>query len=146
MLRTLQDEGCTDIGVFYDIYCHWAKNFPTRIQDLTVPAGKVTLPERFYGSIPKYHLAGHTDSCYALYSLNNMEGIGRLDAEGCERAWADLNQASGSTSEKGPGARVDSINHCMHDWNWRKTVGMGESSSPSLTPFLTKCAGQLRFC
>ncbi|EUC59034.1 hypothetical protein RSOL_293350 [Rhizoctonia solani AG-3 Rhs1AP] len=53
-----------------------------------------------------------------------MEGVGRLDAEGCERAWADLNGASGSTSEKGPGARIDSLNHCMNDWNWRKTITM----------------------
>jgi hypothetical protein len=77
-----------------------------------------------YGGIPKYHLAGHTDACYAQYSLNNMKGVGRLDAEGCERAWADLNQAARSTSEKGPGFRIDSLNHCMHDWNWKKTTGM----------------------
>ncbi|KDN37124.1 hypothetical protein RSAG8_10333, partial [Rhizoctonia solani AG-8 WAC10335] len=53
-----------------------------------------------------------------------MEGVGCLDAEGCERAWANLNQASGSTSEKGLGARIDSLNHCMNDWNWRKTTTM----------------------
>ncbi|KAG9107753.1 hypothetical protein FRC07_008580 [Ceratobasidium sp. 392] len=53
-----------------------------------------------------------------------MQGVGQIDAEGCERAWADLNQASRSSSEKGPGFRIDSLNHCMHDWNWRKIVGM----------------------
>ncbi|KDN34347.1 hypothetical protein RSAG8_12552, partial [Rhizoctonia solani AG-8 WAC10335] len=67
---------------------------------------------------------GNNDACYAQYSLNNMFGIGRLDAEGCERAWANLNGASGSTLEKGPGAQTDSLNYCMNDWNWRKMVSM----------------------
>ncbi|KAG8729860.1 hypothetical protein FRC10_003337, partial [Ceratobasidium sp. 414] len=53
-----------------------------------------------------------------------MQGVGHLDAEGCERAWADLNQASRSSSEKGPGFRIDSLNSCMHDWNWRKITGI----------------------
>ncbi|KAG9077611.1 hypothetical protein FS749_010475 [Ceratobasidium sp. UAMH 11750] len=53
-----------------------------------------------------------------------MFGIGRLDAEGCERAWADLNQAARSSSEKGPGFRIDSLNNNMHDWNWRKLIGI----------------------
>lgn len=49
-----------------------------------------------------------------------------MDAEGCERAWANLNQAAGSTSEKGHGSRIDTLNHCMQDWNWKKTIGMGK--------------------
>ncbi|KDN34217.1 hypothetical protein RSAG8_12691, partial [Rhizoctonia solani AG-8 WAC10335] len=59
-------------------------------------------------------------------SVNYWKGerVGRLDAEGCERAWANLNGASGSTSEKGPGARIDSLNYTMNDWNWRKMFNM----------------------
>lgn len=55
-----------------------------------------------------------------------MYGVGRLDAEGCERAWANLNQAAGSTCEKGHGARIEALNHCMQDWNWKKTTGIGK--------------------
>ncbi|KDN41897.1 hypothetical protein RSAG8_07114, partial [Rhizoctonia solani AG-8 WAC10335] len=124
VMSGLMQEGATDIGVFYDIFCQWGKNFWARAPLITLPSGELKHPERFFGGIPKYHLAGHIDSCYARYSLNNMSGVGRLDAEGCERGWADLNGASGSTSEKGPGARIDSLNHCMNDWNWRKTISM----------------------
>jgi hypothetical protein len=118
-------EGCTDIGVFYNIFCQWSKNFWARAPKLLLPTGELTRPTRFYGGVPKYHLAAHVDSCYAVYSLNNMYGVGRLDAEGCERGWANINQASGSTSEKGPGARIDSLNFCMNDWNWKKFTSTG---------------------
>ncbi|KAG8729305.1 hypothetical protein FRC11_009094, partial [Ceratobasidium sp. 423] len=70
--------------------------------------GELQMLVRFFGGVPKYHLAG----------------IGRLDAEGCERAWSSLNQVSGSTSEKGPGARINSLNFCMNDWNWHKFTSM----------------------
>ncbi|KAG8763025.1 hypothetical protein FRC11_006400 [Ceratobasidium sp. 423] len=120
----LMSEGATEIGFFYDIYCQWIKYFWDRAPRIVLPNGPLERPERFFGGVPKYHLAGHVDSCYALYSLNNMHGAGRLDTEGCEHAWANLNGALGSTSEKGPGAQVDSLNHIMNDWNWRKFVTM----------------------
>jgi hypothetical protein len=132
-MSLLMDEGARSIGVFYDIFCHWSKNFWARSNRVFLPGGPPSKPDHFYGGIPKYHLAGHTDGCYAQYSLNNMPGVGRLDAEGCERAWADLNQASVSTSEKGPGFRIDSVNHSQHDWNWKKITGMGMFSACSVT-------------
>ncbi|KAG9097601.1 hypothetical protein FS749_005932 [Ceratobasidium sp. UAMH 11750] len=119
VLKQLQGEGCDNVGVYYDIYCHWSRNWWTRAASLPSP---ITKPSYFMGGIPKYHLAGHTDPCYAQFSLNNMPGVGRLDAEGCERLWADANQASRSTSNKGSGARIDSLNYLFQDWNWRKTT------------------------
>lgn len=122
-------EGSTSIGVFYDIFCHWSRKWDSRIPKLLLPNGPMLEPEHFYGGVPKYHLAGHIDACYARFSLNNMAGVGRLDAEGCERAWANLNQAAGSTSEKGHGSRIDALNHCMQDWNWKKIVGIGTETT-----------------
>ncbi|EUC61585.1 hypothetical protein RSOL_400650 [Rhizoctonia solani AG-3 Rhs1AP] len=86
VIAILMNEGAEDIGVFYDIFCHWSKNFWSRALRIQTPAGALQRPFRFYGGVPKYHLAGHIDSCYARYSLNNMHGVGRLDAEGCEMA------------------------------------------------------------
>ncbi|KAF8603735.1 hypothetical protein BDV93DRAFT_556113 [Ceratobasidium sp. AG-I] len=123
-IHTAVQDGATSIGVFYDIFCHWSRNWESRLPTLLLPAGPLSLPPNFFGGIPKYHLAGHVDACYARFSLNNMTGVGRLDAEGCERAWANLNQAAGSTSEKGHGSRIEALNHCMQDWNWKKTVGI----------------------
>jgi hypothetical protein len=125
-MSMLMHKGAESIGVFYDIYCHWSKGFWNHVPSVLLPGPGLSRPSNFFGGIPKYHLAGHTDSCYACFSRNNMHGVGRLDAEGCERAWADLNQASGSTAEKGPGSRIDALNHCMQDWNWKKTIGMGK--------------------
>ncbi|QRV88403.1 hypothetical protein RhiJN_16421 [Ceratobasidium sp. AG-Ba] len=51
-----------------------------------------------------------------------MHGLGRVDAEGCERAWADVNQAARSLAKKGEGFYADSLNNNMHDSNWRKLI------------------------
>jgi hypothetical protein len=127
VLSRLQDEGQRNIGIHYDIVCQYIKNFWKRMSSVDYPAGPIARADfdTFLTGIPKFHLAGHIDSCYAQYSLNNLEGVGRLDGEGSERCWATLNRAASSTSEKGPGARVDSINHVMHYWNWLKTIGIG---------------------
>jgi hypothetical protein len=104
VMSILMREGADSISVFYDIFCHWSKGFWNRVPMVLLPGSLLTPPRDFFGGIPKYHLTGHTDSCYARFPLNNMPGVGCLDAKGCERAWADLNHASGSTSEKGPGS------------------------------------------
>ncbi|CAE6442510.1 unnamed protein product [Rhizoctonia solani] len=53
-----------------------------------------------------------------------MTFVGRIEGEGAERAWAYLNETSGSTSEKSPGARWDSINLIILDWNFEKEIRM----------------------
>ncbi|KDN34992.1 hypothetical protein RSAG8_11966, partial [Rhizoctonia solani AG-8 WAC10335] len=131
VVQLLMNEGADRIGVFYDIYCHWVTHFWERAPKILLPAGQLQRPAHFFGAVPKYHLATHINSCYTWYLLNNMEGVGHLDAEGCEHACANLNQASGSTLEKGPGARIDSLNHCMNDWNWWKLVSMGAHLPPA---------------
>lgn len=127
VLNRLLKEGLRAVGFHYDIMCHYEKKLWGRLGLLQAPAGPLASTDfdTFVSSVPKFHLAGHTEGCFARYSLNNIHGVGRLDAEGGERCWANLNHAAGSTSEKGPGSRVDSINHVMHQWNWCKITGMG---------------------
>ncbi|KAF8595268.1 hypothetical protein BDV93DRAFT_564544 [Ceratobasidium sp. AG-I] len=126
VLHTLKEGGVKDVGFFYDIYCHWVKNWWARAGEIPHPLGLLYVHSfaKFLGGIPKFHLAGHTDSCYVQYSLNNTSVIGRLDAEGGERCWAQMNHAAGSTSEKGPGSRIDALNSIMDHWNWSKCVEM----------------------
>ncbi|KAF8593513.1 hypothetical protein BDV93DRAFT_461014 [Ceratobasidium sp. AG-I] len=137
-LHCLSFTSCVlNVGFFYDIYCHWVKNWWARAAEIPRPLGPLYTDsfDRFIGGIPKFHLAGHTDSCYVQYSLNNTTGIGRLDAEGGERCWAHMNHAAGSTSEKGPGSRIDALNGIMDHWNWSKCVEMGafvQTSSPRM--------------
>jgi hypothetical protein len=59
--------------------------------------------------------------------MNYMPHVGRMDGETPERLWSGLNQTSGSTSEKSPGFRWDSINYQLNDWNYEKMVRMGAS-------------------
>ncbi|KAG8683200.1 hypothetical protein FRC08_014472, partial [Ceratobasidium sp. 394] len=127
LLRALL-EGINSCGIHYDIMCHYLKNLWQRWASLNAPLSPLTpdLFVTFITAIPKFHLAGHTDGCWARFSLNHMFGVGRLDAEGGERCWSNLNHAAGSTLEKGPGSRVDSLNHVMHQWNWCKTVEMAD--------------------
>lgn len=126
-MRMFLSEGTRDIGVHYDIMCHYDKKLWQRFQRIEPPIGPIGREDIdiFIGAVPKFHLAGHADSCIARYSLNHMFGVGRLDGEGGERCWANLNHTSGSTSEKGPGSRLDAINHVMQQWNWCKVTGMG---------------------
>ncbi|KDN34713.1 hypothetical protein RSAG8_12214, partial [Rhizoctonia solani AG-8 WAC10335] len=38
VISMLQEEGADDFGVFYDIYCHWSKNFWSRTPRIQIPA------------------------------------------------------------------------------------------------------------
>lgn len=116
--------GVKDIGLHYDIMCHYEKNMWSRWETLPVPLFRDDF-DTFISAVPKFHLAGHTDQCFVRYSLNHTPGVGRLDGEGGERCWANLNLAARSTSEKGPGARIDTLCQIMDYWNWLKTVDIG---------------------
>ena len=43
-----------------------------------------------------------------------------------ERGWSDLNGLAYSTREMGPGARQDTIEDHLGDWNWKKIIAMGK--------------------
>lgn len=109
----------------YDIWCHWIPKFKQRASNFPK---HIALPDDLplRGGIPKFHLQGHSEKCRVLHSLNYKPFVGRIEGEGCERAWAFLNETSGSTSEKSPGARWDAINYILGDWNFEKMIQMGE--------------------
>ncbi|KAG8717463.1 hypothetical protein FRC08_007395 [Ceratobasidium sp. 394] len=110
-------------GVTYDIFCHWFTQFLRQLinlpQHIALP---VTLD--IIGGVPKFHIIGHIEKCRILHSLNYKRFVGRIEGEGCERAWAFLNETAGSTSEKSPGARWDAINYILGDWNFEKMITM----------------------
>jgi hypothetical protein len=83
-VRLFLDEGTTDLGIHYDIMCHYVKNMWTRFEAIPSPTGPISrdMLENFVASVPKFHLAGHVEACQAQFSLNNIFGMGRLDGEG----------------------------------------------------------------
>jgi hypothetical protein len=116
-------DGVLDISLTYDIWCHWHVKLKERAQGFP---DEVALPPGLdlVGGIPKFHLVGHQQSCHDQFSLNYMRFVGRIEGEGCERAWAYLNEMAGSTSEMSPGFQRDSINYVLFDWNFNKMIGM----------------------
>jgi hypothetical protein len=129
VLHLALSEGVSRVGIHYDIMCHYIVNMWERFSHLQAPIGAISQAEfeSFVTAIPKFHLAGHNDSCFVRFSLNLLAGVGRLDAEGNERTWANLNHCAPSTMEKGPGSHVDTINYVMDQWNWCKQVEIGTS-------------------
>ncbi|KAG9091968.1 hypothetical protein FS749_016111 [Ceratobasidium sp. UAMH 11750] len=116
--------GLVWLAITYNIFCHWFPNFKTRVKELPANIAFDTSATDLLGGIPRWHAAGHIESCRARWSLNYLPYFGRIEGEGCERAWAHLNETAGSTSEKSPGARWDAINYIAGDWNFEKNITM----------------------
>ncbi|KAG8716069.1 hypothetical protein FRC09_016071 [Ceratobasidium sp. 395] len=126
LLLRCRSEGVTDVGIHYDIICHYIIKMWERWGEIQCLGGDIKQAdfESFIAAIPKFHLAGHTIACFIRFALNHIFGVGQLDAEGGERCWSNLNHASGSTSDRGPGSRIDTLNSVMQQWNWKKIIGM----------------------
>lgn len=147
-MSALREIKITRILISYNIMCQWERNLYKRMANLppelqlNFSSGDVdctTIPKffrlahenpcpfiLFESAIPKFHLPAHQDGCQTPYSLNLKFGAGRVDGEGIERNWSEMNPVANSTREMGPGSRHDTLDdHCGHR-NWRKSVNFGE--------------------
>ncbi|KAG9097027.1 hypothetical protein FS749_007237 [Ceratobasidium sp. UAMH 11750] len=122
-IAALLVHGLLLIGLTYDIFCHWFAGFTDRALEFPT---HIALPVELdiLGGVPRFHIAGHIEKCRVRHSLNYKPFVGRIEGEGCERAWAFLNETAGSTLEKSPGARWDAINYTLDDWNFEKMITM----------------------
>ncbi|KAG8697453.1 hypothetical protein FRC08_006518 [Ceratobasidium sp. 394] len=126
MYKYCSARGMLPIGMTYDIWCHWWKKFFQRIRNL--PADLVLPVELdLIGAVGKWHLLGHNRECWIQWTLDHMQYVGRMEGEGPERVWAHFNEHSGSTSEQGPGLRIDTLNNIACDWNFSKAIEMHET-------------------
>ncbi|KAG9106082.1 hypothetical protein FRC07_008967, partial [Ceratobasidium sp. 392] len=121
----LKKRGRIPVGMTYDVWCHWIRNFfavraPRLPPDLAITKEETDL----IGAVPKWHLVGHDRQCFIRWALDFMQNIGRLDGEGPECIWSLVNEHSGSTSEQSPGQRTDTINNVAGDINFEKAIGM----------------------
>ncbi|KAG8779988.1 hypothetical protein FRC12_023613 [Ceratobasidium sp. 428] len=123
MYKYVSVRGWLPIGMTYNIWCHWWINFFRRAQNLP-PLYELPADLDLTGAIGKWHLLGHIRVCWVWFSLDFIAFVGRLEGEGPERVWAHFNEHSGSTSEQGPGLRIDNINNIAHDWNFMKAIEM----------------------
>jgi hypothetical protein len=120
-------EDLLQVFISYDIACQWHKNIWQRLKEYNV-----TLQERAEGRfyvflIPKFHLPAHIEACNILFSFDLTPFVGRTDGEAPERGWANANPLAASTKEMGPGSRRDTIDDHFNDWNWKKTIALGQT-------------------
>ncbi|THU98047.1 hypothetical protein K435DRAFT_610464, partial [Dendrothele bispora CBS 962.96] len=112
--------------ISYDIVCQWSKHVISRLKNLPEDV-RYELDEKLVKFvIPKLHIYGHKLACQTKFSLNYTLGVGRTDAEGIERTWANMGPVATSTKEMGPGAHSDTLEDHWGHWNWGKLVGLGE--------------------
>ncbi|KAG8719187.1 hypothetical protein FRC09_011498 [Ceratobasidium sp. 395] len=70
---------------------------------------------------PEYELPKELD---LVSAIGKWHLLGHIRGEVPKRVWAHFNEHSGSTSEQGPGQRIDSINNIAADWNLCKAIEM----------------------
>ncbi|KAF8577085.1 hypothetical protein K439DRAFT_1649163 [Ramaria rubella] len=110
------EETVNDIVLSYDIACQWYKNLKARTAAMP-PELRLDFESKWICYIvPKYHLPGHAFPC-----------AGRMDGEGVERDWSQINPVVCSTKEMTPGHRTDTLNDHWGAWNWSKVTGMGRA-------------------
>ncbi|KAJ3710041.1 hypothetical protein C8R42DRAFT_597743 [Lentinula raphanica] len=111
--------------ISYDIVCQWSKKCIERLKSLP-PEVRIHLVNAYVKFvIPKLHIYGHKQDCQVNFSLNFTKGVGRTDAEGIERTWANMGPVSTSTKEMGPGSHAETLEDHWSHWNWEKIVHKG---------------------
>lgn len=118
---------CVFLNVFisYDIACQFKLGFEKRMKDLPQEL-KLSSSVRTDWGIPKCHCPAHKLPCQAPHLLNLKPGVGRMDGEGIERSWSEMNRIANSTKEMGPGSHHDTLDDHFGHHNWRKKVALGK--------------------
>ncbi|KAF9503876.1 hypothetical protein BS47DRAFT_1309106, partial [Hydnum rufescens UP504] len=77
--------------------------------------------------LPKLHALAHKSKCSILYSLNFTPGVSRMNGEGIEWEWAEINITANSTEEMSEGSCHDTLDNLLGDKNFQKEIGLGKS-------------------
>jgi hypothetical protein len=120
----------------YDVACQWNIHFQERVGEspyLGIPKGITLVP-----AVGKWHLGAHVPECFPKYSLNFVDGIGQIDGEILETLWWPIDKVAGITRAMSKAHRQEVLDDNMYDSNWKKWVGIGESSYPILSRVATK--------
>ncbi|KIJ52776.1 hypothetical protein M422DRAFT_143218, partial [Sphaerobolus stellatus SS14] len=115
------------IVISYDIACKYHIHFHKRIADPAWPLLSHTHCKHLRTNepiwlVPKFHLAGHIESCADTFSFNWTKNVGCTSGESVETIWANLNGLATSTGEMGYGHRKDTITDAMMALNYWKAI------------------------
>jgi hypothetical protein len=110
----------------YDCACQYGVNLIERFEkhfpDL------VHLVKRMQWGIPALHVQGHREDCMYLFGTAYMESIGHFHGKMAEHYWPELNQLGPQTRQMNCGHQQDTLIDHHNDWNWKKTMSLGEQT------------------
>ncbi|KAL0564085.1 hypothetical protein V5O48_017971 [Marasmius crinis-equi] len=129
--------------VSYDAMCSLCKRIIIRWN--TMHPDYVHVAERMYWVIPVCHCRNHIESCEPLYLYVYKECVGEFKAETAEQAWDTLNALGASIRQMNLGAREDTLNLAIGDWNWRKTTGLSKQLQKEVLDLIKRCNNKRNF-
>jgi hypothetical protein len=128
----------------YDIACEYFVNLEARFK-VHFPDQLNTIKKMRWG-VPALHVQGHQDSCTYLFGTAYMECVGHFHGETAEHYWAEANQLGPHVRQMNLGHRQDTMNNHHGDWNYKKTMKIGEHwQFPMLCVHSHSVAGSLGF-
>jgi hypothetical protein len=108
----------------YDCNCQYCvnlvKQFEKQFPDI------IHLVKRMRHAIPALHVQGHREDCMCLFGTAYIESIGHFHGETAEHYWPEANQLGPQTRQMNRGHRHDTLIDHHNDWNWKKTMSLGE--------------------
>ena len=132
VLRAAFALGLYNIVFSYDIACKYSINFIQRVMEGTVALLDPELKDFLLAIvwlIGKFHIGGHQKSCSEKYSFNYTWGVGRMSGELVETIWAEFNWYKYQTKEMTHGGRRDLLSDAFNQFNFAKSINMGELST-----------------
>jgi len=113
------------VGIIYDIMCQYKVKLHERLAK-----GGLTEPMELQLQylIGKFHLGGHKEDCWAMYTLDLLLGGGRQDGEILETLWSGLNKSKATVRTLSGGYRQEFLDDLMQDSNWKKLISAGRHS------------------
>jgi hypothetical protein len=104
----------------YDIGCEWGKHFWDRVEASNYL--RLDKDLEIITTVGKFHLGAHIKECFALFSLNFVQGVGQLDGEILESLWSTLGKAASHTRGMSQAHRQEVLDNHMNDSNWKKMI------------------------
>ena len=125
-LMRIQEDMIDEVGS-YDCSCQYCVNIVKRFEKHFPDV--VHLVKRMRWGIPALHIQGHREDCMYLFGMAYMESVGHFHGETAEHYWPEANQLGPQTRQMNHGHRQDTLIDHHNDWNWKKTMSLGQGPS-----------------
>ena len=112
-----------NINITYDSACSYSINIRSRFSDNLKDLEPIIANSHF--TIDSLHVNNHIKQCMYLYSSAYKECMAHFHGVGTKQYWSENNQMGPQTHRMNKGHRQDKITEHHSNWNWKKTIKMG---------------------